>query len=79
MSSIPSGGNFIFADFETNRCQFCTKMSEMSALCYLGKTRLGLGPSPHPMFPLVGEARKELVPQILRPPRAGRGMGYPGR
>ena len=38
--SIPSGGNFIFADFETPRCQFCTKMPEMSDLCYLGKTRM---------------------------------------
>ena len=37
MSSIPSGGNFIFADFETPRCQFCTKMPD---LCYLGKTRI---------------------------------------
>ena len=40
MSSILSGGNFIFADFETPRCQFCTKMPEMSDLCYLGKTRV---------------------------------------
>ena len=40
VSSIPSGGNFIFADFETPQCQFCTKMSEMSDLFYLGKTRL---------------------------------------
>ena len=40
VSSIPSGGNFIFADFETIQCQFCTKMPEMSDLCYLGKTRL---------------------------------------
>ena len=40
VSSIPSGGNFIFADFETPRCQFCTKMPEMSDLCYLGKARL---------------------------------------
>ena len=39
-SSIPSGGNFIFADFETPQCQFCTKMPEMSDLCYLGKTRI---------------------------------------
>ena len=38
--SIPSGDNFIFTDFETPRCQFCTKMPEMSDLCYLGKTRL---------------------------------------
>ena len=37
VSSILSGGNFIFADFETPRCQFCTEMSD---LCYLGKTRL---------------------------------------
>ena len=40
VSSIPSGGNFIFADFETPRCQCCTKLPEMSDLCYLGKTRL---------------------------------------
>ena len=40
VSSIPSGGNFIFADFETPQCQFCTKLPEMSDLCYLGKTRL---------------------------------------
>ena len=40
VSSIPSGGNFIFADFESPRCQFCTKMPEMSDLCYLGKTRV---------------------------------------
>ena len=42
VSSIPSGGNFIFADFETPRCQFCVKLPEMSNLCYLGKTRLCL-------------------------------------
>ena len=40
VSSIPSGGNFIFADFKTPWCQFCTKMPEMSDLCYLGKTRI---------------------------------------
>ena len=40
VSSIPSGGQFIFADFETPRCQLCTKMPEMSDLLYLGKTRL---------------------------------------
>ena len=40
VSSIPTGGNFIFADFETSGCQFCTKMTEMLDLCYLGKTRL---------------------------------------
>ena len=39
MSSIPSRENFIFADFETPRCQFCTKLPEMSDLCYLRKTR----------------------------------------
>ena len=38
VSSIPSGGNFIIADFETPRCQFCKKMPEMSDLCYLEKT-----------------------------------------
>ena len=38
VSLIPSGGNFIFADFETLWCQFCTKMPDMSDLCYLGKT-----------------------------------------
>ena len=37
VSSIPSGGIFIFADFETSWCQFCTKMPEMSDLYYLGK------------------------------------------
>ena len=30
----------VFADFETLRWQFCTKLPEMSDLCYLGKTRL---------------------------------------
>ena len=40
VSSIPSEGNFIFADFETPRCQFCVKLPEMSNLSYLGKTRL---------------------------------------
>ena len=38
VSSIPSGGNFIYADFETPQCQCCTKPPEMSDLCYLGKT-----------------------------------------
>ena len=37
LSSVPSGGNFICADFETPRCQFYTIMPEMSDLCYLGK------------------------------------------
>ena len=41
VSSISSGSNFIFADFETPRCQFCTKMAE---LCYLGKTRTSRRP-----------------------------------
>ena len=36
------GVGFIFADFETPRCKFCTKMPEMSDLCYLGKTRMYL-------------------------------------
>ena len=36
-----SGGNFIFADFGTPQCQFCTKMPEMSDLCYLGNTGVG--------------------------------------
>ena len=40
VSLIPSGANFIFADFETPRCQFCTKMPEMSDLCYLEKTQM---------------------------------------
>ena len=39
LSSISNGGNFIFADFETPRCQFYTKLPEVSDLCYLGKTR----------------------------------------
>ena len=38
VSSIPSEGNFIFADFETPDVNFCTKMPEMSGFCYLGKT-----------------------------------------
>ena len=42
VSSIPNGGNFIFAEFETPRCQFCTKMPEMSDLYYLGKTRVSV-------------------------------------
>ena len=40
VSSVSSGGNFIFADFGTSRCQCCTKLPEMSDLCYLGKTRI---------------------------------------
>ena len=40
VNSIPTRGNFIFADFETPWCQFCTKMPEMSDLCNLGKTRM---------------------------------------
>ena len=44
VSSIPSGGNFIFADFETPRCQFCTKIPEVSDLCYLGKLYYYLNP-----------------------------------
>ena len=50
MSSIPSGGNFIFTDFETPQCQFCTKLPEMSDLCYLGKTRLSQNFSEAPLF-----------------------------
>ena len=38
VSSILSGSNFIFADFETVWCQFCTKIPEMPDLCYLWKT-----------------------------------------
>ena len=45
VSSIPSGDNLIFADFETPRCQFCTEMPEMSHLYYLRKTRLCFGPN----------------------------------
>ena len=37
---FPVKDNFNLADFETPQCQFCTKMPEMSDLCYLGKTRL---------------------------------------
>ena len=37
VSSIPSGGNFIFAVFETPLCQIYSKMPEMSDLCHLGK------------------------------------------
>ena len=40
VSSIPSEGNFIFADFVTPQLQLCTEMPEMSDLCYLGKTRV---------------------------------------
>ena len=53
VSLNPNGGNFIFADCETPQCQFCTKMKEMSDLCYLGKTRLadiydgGTGDAPY--------------------------------
>ena len=42
VSSNPSGDNFTLADFETPRCQFCTKLPEMSDLCYLGKIRTDL-------------------------------------
>ena len=28
------------ADFETPRCQFCTKLRELSDLCYLGKNSI---------------------------------------
>ena len=42
MSSIPSGGNFSFADFERPQCQFCSKMPEMLDLCYFGKTQMGV-------------------------------------
>ena len=40
VSSIPIGGNLIFADYKTPRGKFCTKMPVMSDMCYLGKTRL---------------------------------------
>ena len=36
--SSPTGGNFIF--FKTTQWKFCTKMTEMSARCYLRKPRL---------------------------------------
>ena len=40
VSSSPTGGNFIFLRyFDAN---FCTKMSEMSDLCYLRKLRLSV-------------------------------------
>ena len=39
-SSIPCWGNFTFVYFKTPRSQFCTKLPEMSDLCYLGKTRM---------------------------------------
>ena len=32
----------MFADFETPQCQFCTKIPEMSGLCFLGKTRMSI-------------------------------------
>ena len=39
VSSIPTGGNFIFAETfkKTARCQFCTEMSD---LCYLRKPQI---------------------------------------
>ena len=40
LNSIPAGNNFIFADSAPPRCQFCTKMPEMSDLSYLGTTRM---------------------------------------
>ena len=40
VSSIPSGSNFIFADFETPSMSILYKMAEMLDLCYLGKTQL---------------------------------------
>ena len=36
---FPLEATLFFADFETPLCQFCTKMAEVSDLCYLGKTR----------------------------------------
>ena len=53
VSLNPSGGNFIFADFETDRCQFCTKMPEMLDLCYLEKNSTVVGLSPEPPQMLV--------------------------
>ena len=43
VTSIPAGDNFIFVEtvFKTPSCQFCTKMPEMSDLCYLQKPRVG--------------------------------------
>ena len=38
----PLEATLFFASFEIPWCQFCTKMSEMSYLCYLGKTRISL-------------------------------------
>ena len=40
MSSIPTRGNLIYCWLRTPWCQFCTKLSEMSDLCYLGRTPL---------------------------------------
>ena len=38
VSSIPTGGNFIFfAETLKARCQLCTKSAKMSDLCYLDK------------------------------------------
>ena len=36
---FPLEATLFLADFETPWCQFCTKIPEMSDLCYLGKTR----------------------------------------
>ena len=38
----PLEATLFFAGFEIPWCQFCTKIPEMSYLCYLGKTRISL-------------------------------------
>ena len=40
VSSIPTGATLFVADFETDLCQFCTKMPEISDWYYLGKTQM---------------------------------------
>ena len=43
VSSIPTGNNSVFAEtLKVPWCQFCTKMPQMSDLCYSGKTRIFL-------------------------------------
>ena len=39
---IPLEATLFFADFETTWSQFCTKMTEMSDLRYLGKTQFNV-------------------------------------
>ena len=61
VSLIPKEGKFIFTDFETLQCEFCTKIPEMSDLCYLGKTH-----PDHPESPALTEKKEpKKVPHIF--------------